>query len=138
MRARTIDEVKYCQQCGARMERQTFNGRLEDNGVFHRRKFCNRDCMAKHQEKPIKSKGTLLKVATKFKQTECQNCGTTQLLNIHHVNLDESDNSPNNLMTLCASCHTKWHWEHGKVMVRISGQKNPMESPESPPESKPE
>ena len=108
------DEVKFCLQCQKQMTRKRFSGVLEDGGVFHRRKFCDRICMAKHQEKEIKTKHTLLKKALKFRGRVCEKCGTTQQLNIHHINLDESDNSPENLMTLCAPCHTTWHWEHGK------------------------
>ena len=38
---------KYCEYCGKKLERKRYNGRLEDFGVFNRRKYCNKDCMRK-------------------------------------------------------------------------------------------
>ena len=35
---------KYCSSCGKKLERKRFNGRLEDYGVFLRRKYCGREC----------------------------------------------------------------------------------------------
>jgi len=42
---------------------------------------------------------------------ECQHCGTTAALVIHHIVewKDSRDNSPSNLITLCRSCHSKVH-----------------------------
>lgn len=47
-------------------------------------------------------------------QTTCASCGSTDRLQIHHLDSDQTNNDPSNLMTLCVSCHTKWHWTHGK------------------------
>jgi hypothetical protein len=35
-----------------------------------------------------------------------------QRLQLHHVDHDHENHAPDNLMTLCASCHTRWHHEH--------------------------
>jgi len=40
----------------------------------------------------------------------CQKCGRRDNLVVHHKK-DPEDNSLNNLITLCVSCHTKLHWE---------------------------
>ena len=44
----------------------------------------------------------------------CEGCGSTDRLGLHHNDEDRSNNAPDNLRTFCPSCHTKWHWEHGK------------------------
>jgi hypothetical protein len=51
-------------------------------------------------------------------RSSCESCGTTDLLHLHHMDEDRTNNSPTNLRTLCASCHTRWHWEHGKTPWR--------------------
>lgn len=50
---------------------------------------------------------------------QCECCGATENLHLHHNNQDRMNNSPDNLQTLCASCHTKWHWGHGKTAKRL-------------------
>lgn len=52
--------------------------------------------------------------AKRYKKSNCEICGTKENLGVHHNNFDASDNSPDNVMTLCGSCHTKWHWQNGK------------------------
>jgi len=44
----------------------------------------------------------------------CQECGSTNLVGIHHKDRNPLNNSNENLVTLCASCHTKLHWKEGK------------------------
>ena len=45
----------------------------------------------------------------KFKKDKCEHCGFVPThpsqLDVDHVNGDNKDNSPDNLMTLCANCH---------------------------------
>ena len=115
---RKPDEVKYCLQCQVLLTRKRYNGVLEDNGRFHKRKYCNQVCMAKHQMKEQAQKSALLKRLMKFRKDKCDLCKTNQRLGVHHKNGNQADNSEDNLMTLCSPCHTKWHWEHGKVMPK--------------------
>lgn len=35
-------------------------------------------------------------------------------LQLHHMDRNRKNNDPSNLVTTCSSCHTHWHWEHGK------------------------
>jgi hypothetical protein len=44
----------------------------------------------------------------------CESCGAATGLGLHHKDGDRMNNSPENLQTLCASCHTAIHWESGK------------------------
>lgn len=40
---------------------------------------------------------------------ECKVCGSDEDIHVHHVNGDREDNSIENLMPLCISCHMKVH-----------------------------
>jgi len=47
---------------------------------------------------------------------ECQNCGATERLDIHHIDYNKGNLSPWNLITLCKSCnmkanHNKTYWK---------------------------
>ncbi|HEC61942.1 MAG TPA: hypothetical protein ENI27_06765 [bacterium] len=56
--------------------------------------------------------------ARKLRKSHCERCGTTTNLNTHHKDEDLRNNSPENIQTLCASCHTKHHWDNGKAAWR--------------------
>lgn len=110
---------KSCACCGLSLERKRINGRLEDFGVFNRRKFCNQDCMAKamlkddprRQAYAIRAREQSLKAA-------CEVCGTTQALAIHHKDRNWRNNAPLNLQTLCNSCHTSLHHSEGGTYLK--------------------
>lgn len=51
-------------------------------------------------------------------KTECEMCGGKSRLGLHHKDMDRTNNSPENLQTLCPSCHTSLHWEMGKAAWR--------------------
>ena len=45
-----------------------------------------------------------------FKEKECWACGATSIyLELHHIDGDKRNNTKENLVTLCKSCHTKIH-----------------------------
>ena len=111
---RKQDEEKYCQACGKRLHRKRYNGTLESNLAFRRRKYCSQLCMAAALTKDEPTLAGLRRRAIKFRGKICQECGTTKNVGVHHLNGDPADNSDGNLMTLCGSCHTRWHWNHGK------------------------
>ena len=35
-------------------------------------------------------------------------------LQLHHMDLDRTNNDPSNFVTACRKCHTEWHWAYGK------------------------
>ena len=111
-RPKKPDPEKSCKQCGTRMERKRFNGRMEDRGVFLRRQYCSLDCSSQAQE--TNTDATFSKHAKAHRKDSCESCGTNERLQQHHLNGNRADNHPSNLMTLCVSCHAKWHWENGK------------------------
>lgn len=114
MQTKKKEPEKYCKNCADRLTRKTYNGRLEDFGVFLRRKFCNLNCAWMCGLKESVTLSGLYKRATKLKAKTCRKCGSRKLLGIHHKDRNPANNSKENLITLCASCHTKLHWKEGK------------------------
>lgn len=45
----------------------------------------------------------------KHKKDRCEVCGTTSELQVHHIDFDRENNSPDNLITLCQTCHMRVH-----------------------------
>lgn len=95
------DPIEHCAACGKRME---------DRAILLRRKYCNRVCMAQGQLSDSPSTTYL----RRFRRELCESCGSESQLGVHHPDQDRTNNSPENLRTLCSSCHTRWHWENGK------------------------
>lgn len=113
-RSASPDPIKYCEQCGDLLTRKRYNGRMEDMSVFLRRRYCDQKCFALGQTKDEPTLAALRKRSVKFRGDVCEQCGAADSLDVHHLDLNPSNNELSNLMTLCGSCHTKWHWEHGK------------------------
>ena len=112
---------RYCEYCGKKLERKRLpNGDLEYLIHFNRRKFCNRDCMAKAFEQNPKKKDpswmTAHYHARKIcKPSPCFVCGKEVRTEVHHKDWNWRNNSPENLVRVCRGCHTKIHrrgqWE---------------------------
>ena len=45
----------------------------------------------------------------KEKKKNCESCGEKINLHIHHIDGDRTNNTKENLKTLCGNCHTKEH-----------------------------
>lgn len=60
--------------------------------------------------------------ARRHRKNYCENCGSTERLQIHHKDENWKNNSESNLATLCPSCHMKWHWSPWK----LRGQQEPQ------------
>lgn len=59
-------------------------------------------------------------VIREHKKDRCDLCGITAEqakskggLGLHHRDMDRSNNTAENLITVCASCHTREHWLKG-------------------------
>ena len=109
------DPEKFCDNCKARLSRKRINGRMEDMAVFVRRRYCNRACMAAAMLQPDPSRKGYGIRARKHLKSNCENCGTTQKLSIHHADRNWKNNDPANLKTLCTSCHTSLHHAAGEI-----------------------
>jgi hypothetical protein len=98
---------KSCARCGTPMKRKRFGGRLEDLGVFGRRKYCSLHC-ANQRDRP-KHWATYHWRARRHLGPSCEACGSTDELHAHHVDGQPPNNDASNIQTLCAFCHSFLH-----------------------------
>ena len=56
----------------------------------------------------------------KYIKSSCEICGATKDLEVHHKDKNHSNNNPNNLMTVCSSCHQK---VHNQLLTSLYGDK---------------
>lgn len=117
---------KCCARCGADLERKRFNGRLEDLGVFKRRKYCSHVC-ASTRVRPGHW-GTYHWRARRHRKSRCEACGSTDALHAHHVDGQPENNDPMNIQTLCVWCHNFLHataerlgWIEPGRLARLDG-----------------
>jgi hypothetical protein len=122
-RPRKSDPTKYCMRCGVQLERQKTGDRLEDRGVFLRRKYCSLTCA---NSRTTVTRGGHYWRARKFRGPSCEACGTRKSLQVHHVNGDHRDNRPENAQTLCIHCHKFWHDTLSRHGRSIDGRMPPL------------
>ena len=117
---------KYCEYCGKKLERKRYNWRLEDFGVFNRRKYCNKDCMRKafikvginDNQSYSNAHCTARHINGEILQIDkCQICGKDGKLDVHHIDGNYQNNTIGNLMILCRSCHMKIHKPQNKCKI---------------------
>jgi hypothetical protein len=108
-----------CKNCGKGFFK--FQSKINDG----RGKYCSKSCMIEHRKgiPNLKIKGenngmwkenpndnTFRIRANKLKQKiECELCGRKQNLRIHHKDKNCRNNTPNNLIVICESCHRQLH-----------------------------
>lgn len=111
------------------MRRKRYNGRLEDLGVFQRRKYCDKRCMATdHNEREV-GKSAHLWRARRHRRDACERCGSTSDLHVHHKDGDWRNDAIDNLETLCGPCHLKHHWDtDGRRSRAGSTRRVPLEA----------
>ena len=58
-------------------------------------------------------------------EDSCANCGARdrQVLTIHHIDADRSNNSYDNQIVLCHNCHTRYHQDKGLSYDQICDRK---------------
>lgn len=119
---------KECETCGTFFYRKRLKGgRMEDLTAFRKHRFCCLSC-ANSQTKGGNSRSAMNVQARKHLKTMCECCGSPLRLVIHHIDEDWTNNAPENLQTLCDSCHKSWHVTQryagvlpaGKMPVRLS------------------
>ncbi len=107
---------RRCEFCDAVMLRKTYKGVLESCLAYSKRHYCDRNCMAAGMLHDDPSRNAYLVRARKYIANSCGVCDGTTKLSINHINRDWKDNRPENLETLCISCHMKKHWaEPGRL-----------------------
>lgn len=50
-----------------------------------------------------------VKIRNKIRKNQCERCGNNENLMVHHKDFNKRNNSLENLMTVCRSCHTTIH-----------------------------
>ena len=99
--------AKVCQYCGKEFSRQMIGNRLEDVGVFSRRKYCSLSCS--NSKKHPTHWETYHYRARKHRKAYCEACLTDRQLHAHHVDGNPENNSAGNIQTLCVHCHNFLH-----------------------------
>lgn len=112
--------TKICKKCGKPFNRRKFGNRLEDYTRYMSRDYCSKSC--NYVRQPITSRKGYLYGARKHRRSYCENCGNTEDLQIHHKDENWKNNLESNLITLCPTCHMKWHWSQWK----LRGHQNPL------------
>ena len=111
-RKRKLDAEKSCARCGIPMTRHFYGDRLEDRGVFKRRKYCSLHC-ANQRTRP-KHWETYHWRARKHRKSSCEACGSTEKLHAHHVDGQPKNSDAENIQTLCVHCHNFLHATAGR------------------------
>lgn len=131
MPLKNISEEKICPVCGKHFKRKRFGKRLEDYTRFQSRIYCSKSCSAhRRKEDPQRSRGVFHRLAREHLKECCDICGSTEHLQIHHLDRNIKNNSPSNLRTLCQSCHMKLHWQLRRLLknanqLQIGGDRKP-------------
>lgn len=117
------DPEQYCATCGERMTRRQYNGRWEDMKAFTRRRYCSRACMAQGYVKDAPShRDSYHWRARRMRSDCCEHCGATENLHAHHVDGKRENNSPENIQTLCGSCHITHHHRARRAGLTVAGR----------------
>lgn len=72
---------------------------------------CHRDRTVQHQNQRALEEADVL--------YECNECGTTEDLEIHHIDGDNRNGQVNNLQYLCSLCHKTIHREGGLYLRKL-------------------
>ncbi len=115
-----------CSVCGNLFDRKRYHVAMSGD----RGQFCSFGCYGQWQKvnmtgpnNPTYSADSVRRDAWNWKNQrklslerdnyKCAQCGSTHRLHVHHLG-DANDHVPDNLQTLCASCHRKAHpLQHG-------------------------
>ena len=117
---------KCCLVCAAPLTRKDFNGRLEDFGVFRRRKHCSLKCARANSRRSDVKPGTYFWRARQLRGPKCEACGTEKRLQAHHCDGNQTNNTPENIQTLCIHCHRAWHFALTNTGRPTAGRMPPL------------
>ncbi len=110
---RKQDPEKFCKHCEKQFFRVQYPSKLQDFTQFTKRIFCSKLCMLEFNLEREKTRQWNGQKLQSLKKDKCAQCKGTHWLGVHHRNGDWKNNDLNNLITLCASCHTKYHHKKG-------------------------
>jgi|TARA_S200002703_G_C3639886_1_gene196465 hypothetical protein len=96
---------KSCEKCGQAF---IWTGRGKTK-AFDRARFCSRSCANSRQDYWDKNISNYRTVAFKHHKKECAICGFDKIVEVHHIDEDSKNNSPENLIPLCPNHHRMYH-----------------------------
>lgn len=114
---------RFCEACGSLMVRKKYANSMEDMTHFLNRRYCGMSCMGKGYYKADPTRQAYgLRARKLFLKANCELCGTAEKLSIHHKDRNWRNNNPENIQTLCNSCHTSLHHASGEIVPRATEQ----------------
>src|SRR5262245_34203891 len=116
---RKQEQSKFCETCGVTMYRKRFNGTLEDLTAFLKRRFCSLSCA--NTRKQVSRAGLRWR-AEQMRSQSCEVCGAKLNRHAHHCDGNIANNSPENIQTLCGTCHAKHHHSTRRRGMMIAGR----------------
>ena len=115
---------KYCERCGKRLERRPLSSGYEEPLYwFNKKKYCSVECAnkaiaEKKLERPVPSaKQGRVRARNATGPAPCAICGREGYTEVHHKDENPFNNSPENLVRLCKSCHAKQHRKKSSCVV---------------------
>lgn len=97
-------EARYCEYCGKIL----IQNPKEKPVQLAKRRFCDRTCSKMLKEPSYGAQGYRVK---KFRKEICAICGKKSVRHdVHHIDGNRLNDFPENVQTLCHSCHLKVHW----------------------------
>lgn len=107
-----IGEMKECAYCGVTFYRSPYQIQKNQSGLF----YCCREHGNRHKNQLRKQQGEWnnslnyrLKAFSTYEH-KCHCCGWNEddrILEVHHIDEDRTNNTIDNLMILCPTCHRK-------------------------------
>ncbi|WP_216319732.1 HNH endonuclease signature motif containing protein [Deinococcus aestuarii] len=107
-----------CAFCGTPLYRIKSKQLASRSGLI----FCDRKGKERAQTRAVKllevgcykdGRGSHRSIALRDREAKCELCGydaVPEVLEVHHVDRDRSNNHPSNLQLLCPTCHTVQHF----------------------------
>lgn len=117
---------KYCLFCGKKLERRQYTKKKEDLTAFRKRKYCDVQCMRKafvnkgysrSQTRSCHSSAQKIVFLIEEREKRCEVCGSTRHIDVHHNDGNFHNNSSENLLVVCRSCHMKIHNPKGECVI---------------------
>src|SRR6266705_2731436 len=114
-----------CKHCSTELVRKRWGRNLEAQTAFSKRVYCDRECTAKGMEKAhCSSVSHSRRKANKSLKPACEECWSTGKRHQHHRDENPHNNDPQNLKTLCVTCH---RLAHSPNFTGTGAQRRPCE-----------
>lgn len=115
---------KYCEYCGKKLERRPLSsGYSEPMYWFLKRRYCSLACAGKARTARMMdtpaptAKQSRVRARTKTPPAPCGICGKVGYTEVHHRDKNPMNNSSENLIRLCKSCHVRQHRKRSLCVV---------------------